>query len=105
MLKELVGVNTVDELEDVSVRLLDDTVFHQLQEEMVSEEIVLRRTDYWPEDILARKTANPSSMKKSVAEVAGEAADKKVLHLLQIVMVTAPGTTSGIQRFLKRVTF
>lgn len=105
MLKELVGVNTTEELENVSVRLLDDSVFHQLQEEMVSDEIVLRRTDYWPEDILARKTANASALKRAVAEVAGEAADKKVLHLLQIVMVTAPGATSSIQRFLKRVTF
>ncbi len=105
MLKEIMSVNTTEELERVSIHLLDDSVYHQLQEEMASAGVMFHRGDYWPEDILARKTSSPSMLQKTVSEVSQEGDDQRVLHLLQIVSVIAPGATKGIKRFLKRVTF
>lgn len=106
MFDELIGVSTVEDLERLSVRLLDDEVFRQLQEEMAAQDTAFSRADYWPEDIVARKTASATSMKKAVAEVCDtETGAPKALHILQMIMATAPGATAGIQRFLKRVTF
>ena len=105
MFDELVNVSSVDSMEQITIRLLDDNVLRRMQEEMASRKISFSQDDYWPEDVLTRKTSSPASVRKTLKEVAGEPASVKALHILQIISATSPGATTGVQRFLARVTF
>lgn len=105
MLSEIINVKTQEDLDSLSVKLLDESVFRELQEEMASEDVSFSRKDYWPADRLARWTSTPAAIRSTLSAVAKEHESRRALHILQMVMVMAPGTTAGIRRFLKRVTF
>lgn len=105
MFEELMNVHTVEELDNVSIRLLDNEAFRQLQEDMVEKDVAFSRKDYWTADILDRRTADVPAVKKALEGIAKEPPEKKVLHVLQLITVTAPGASANVQRFLKRVTF
>ena len=91
MFTEIVNVNTPEGLDGLAVRLLDESSFRQLQEEMAAKDVTFHRKDYWPEDRLSRRASSPSTMKKAFAEMAKEPEEKRALHVLQLVMATAPG--------------
>lgn len=105
MLNELKEVRTFEDLEGAAISLLDSSAFRTLQEEMVSADIAFNRSDYWPEDVLERKTRSIPAARAALMEVLSESTEPRLLHVLQMVGAIAPGTSNDVKRFLKRVTF
>lgn len=105
MLMELLDTRTVEELDEISIKLLNPDAFRKLQEEMVEDEVALYRGDYWPTDVLNRRTSDTEAVKKALGGLVKESKERRLLHILQIITKTSPGATDGVQRFLKKVTF
>lgn len=105
MLDELMVVGSSDTLDKISVGLMDEESLRSLQEEMSSRQLAFNRSDYWPADVVVKRTRNSAAVRKALREVVKEPDDKKLLHLLQMISATTPGASEGISRFLKRVTF
>lgn len=105
MLDEIMVVGGSDTLDKISVGLMDEVSLHALQEEMSSRNISFNRTDYWPADVVVKRTRNSNAIRKALRDVMKEPTEKKLLHILQMISATTPGASEGISRFLKRVTF
>lgn len=91
MFEDIMNVHSMEDFDNLSVKLLDADSYRQLQEEMVAKDVALSRKDYWTADTLRRMTANAAATRKAVEEVSKENAEKKILHLMQIVTVAVPG--------------
>lgn len=102
---ELVEVCSIDTLNRLAVKLLDESNFRRLQVEMAARDVIFYRADYWTEDTLARNTASIANIKNTLTLISVEDPAPRALHILQIIMATVPGASVGVRRFLKRVTF
>lgn len=105
MFDTFMAIGSVEALDRLSVNLMDEDALRKLQEEMASRDIAFLRADYWPADVLTRRTKNSAAIKRAIGGIQEEPAEQRMLHLLQMISSISPGASDGIQRFLRRVTF
>lgn len=105
MFSTLADIKDYNSFSDASRALLGNGAFEELEDDMVSANVIFSRGDRWGKDKVSRVTRTPHSMDVALSALPNEPETQRVLHVLQIMQANVPVLASDIERFLSRVTF